>query len=50
MELDLSQLSAGTVKELTLEKTLTPLAAANASRYPISLNGYGFVLLSVTAP
>ena len=50
LKLDLSQLGAGTVKELTLEKTLTPLTTANAPRYPVSLNGYGFVLLSITAP
>ena len=50
LTLDLSQLGAGNVKELTLEKTLTPLTSANAPRYPVSLNGYGFVLLSITAP
>ena len=50
LTLDLSQIGAGNVKELTLEKTLTPLTSANAARYPVSLNGYGFVLLSITAP
>ena len=50
LKLDLSQIATGTVKELTLEKTLTPLSSANAAGYPISLNGYGFVLLSITAP
>lgn len=50
LKLDLSQLGSGTVKELTLEKTLTPLTSANAASYPVSLNGYGFVLLSVAAP
>ena len=50
LTLDLSQIAMGTVKELTLEKTLTPLTSANAARYPVSLNGYGFVLLSITEP
>ena len=50
LTLDLAQLGAGSVKELTLEKTLTPLTSANAARYPVSLNAYGFVLLSISAP
>jgi glycosidase len=37
----------GNVKELTLEKTLTPVTDANASSYAVKLNGYGFVLLEL---
>jgi glycosidase len=39
--------TTGTVRELTMGKTLAPLTPANRGKYPLKLSPYGFVLLEV---
>ena len=49
LNLDITRLekARGTVHELTLNKTLTPLTDANISNYELKLNGGGLVLLEI---